>query len=171
MTADLDSLTVEEAVDLLHAAAEKLGEAAHGDGITDLEPQHALLVLDRLRSALWHARTVDDALVAHAYAHAPRGRHVYDGIGEVYVGRSDSRPRWDDRGALQLVLDAKVDDYCREHQGEFPPPEVVVSWVLEVASIGYFRKTALKALGIPLDEVYSSEPGRPKVQLPGGYGG
>jgi hypothetical protein len=165
---DLDHLTIEDAADLLYAAAVKLSETAAGDGIRDLEPQHALLVLDRLRAAVWHARTVDDALVAHCYQHGPRGDSLVDGIGAVFIGRTAARPRWDERATLQHVLDAKVDDYCREHQGEFPTPETVLAWFLEVASISYFRKTALRELGVPIDEVYSSEPGRPKVQLPGG---
>jgi hypothetical protein len=171
MTADLDALTVEQAVDLLHAATEKLGEVAAGDALTDLEPEHAMIVLDRLRSAVWHARTVDDALVRHIYDHAPKGHQVVDGVGAVHVGRSAARPRWDEQGALQYVLDAKLETYCTANGGELPNPETVIRWVLEVASIGYFRKGALRALGVPLDEVFTSEPGRPKVDLPGGYGG
>lgn len=168
---DLDALTIEQAADLLHAAAEKLGETAHGAGIDDLEPEDAMIVLDRIRSALWHAGTVTDALVAHIYTHGTRGRQIVDGIGAVYVGRTDSRPRWDERGALQYVLDAKLAEYCPAHGGELPNPETVVAWVLEVAGISYFRKGVLNELGVPIDEVFTSERGRPKVDLPARYGG
>lgn len=159
----LEGLTIAQAVELVQAAVDRLSVAMAGGAVTQLPADEAVRVLAALRAATDDARALDTSLVNHIYLRAEHGKKVVDGVGEVWVSRTRSGDRWDERGALHAVVAKKME----ARGGEVPDdPMEVLEWVLEVAGIGYLRKTALRTLGVPVDAYYDSVPGHPQVSLP-----
>lgn len=164
--ATLDDLSLEQAVALARAAATRLTEVAVASNVETLDPEEATEQLRYLRDAVWLLGTVDDALVRHIYLKGEHGKQLMEGVGEVYVGRSRSNEKWDERGVAQAVIDAKMADFAGAERGELPDPWDVAEWLLEVLGVGYVRKTALDTLGIPRAPFYDSTPGKLKVDVP-----
>lgn len=150
-------------LDLLSAATDGLDGAVGSQPLADLTWEQQIALLDRLRTVTARLGQLDALLVRSIYLHGEHGKQVLDGIGEVWVTRTRSKERWDERGVAQAVIDAKMG----ERGGEMPDePWDVAEWLLEVLSVGYVRKGALDALGIDRDPFYDSEPGKPQVTLP-----
>lgn len=162
--ADLDGLDVEQALDLLLAAADVLQHAAAGTGTTGLDPEETLHRLRQMQRLDFLLGTVRSELTRHAYQTGRRGKRLIEGLGMVDVHRSDSRRRWDERGVAQAVIDVKM---AEEHpDGTMPPPWEVVSWLLEAGAMDRFRTTVLRAWGLDPDEFSEYVKGKPAVSLP-----
>jgi hypothetical protein len=155
----LAGVTLEQAADLLYAAAELLTTAP--PPIDQLDVDEATRLLSRIRDAVDVVRKVDSLLCARLIRDR-WGAHEVEGIGVVRYRRTSVKDRWDERGAAFAVLEARM----RERGGELPDPAEVVEWLLEAASIGYYRKTALRAMQIDPGDYFHSEPGNPAVDLP-----
>jgi hypothetical protein len=149
-------------VTALSAATDGL-DGALGSGSTDLPWEAQIALLDRLRATTRRLAQLDALLVRSIYLHAEHGKQVIDGIGEVWVTRTRSKERWDERGVARAVIDTRME----EREGEVPgDPWEIAEWLLEVLGVGYVRKKALDALGIDRDPFYDSVPGKPQVTLP-----
>lgn len=158
---DLESLTVEQTIDLFAAAAKQV-LALRTEAITDLDWVDAVRQLDQLRQALWDARAIESALVHHIYMTGEHGDQEVDGIGMVKVTRSRDRRHWDERGVARAVIDARMAD----SDGTAPDPWDVAEWLLEVYGVDYCRVTPLRALGLEPKAFCDDTPGTPSVQLP-----
>jgi hypothetical protein len=156
---DLDDVQLEQAAELLNAAAELLTTAP--PPISELDPDEATRILARIRDAGDTVGKIDALLCAHLVGQR-WGELEVDGLGVVKYRRTEKRERWDERGAAYAVLETKM----AERGGELPDPRDVVDWLLEAASVGYFRKTALRSMGIDPGDYHHSERGNPAVDLP-----
>ena len=122
----------------------------------------ALTILAVLRAGIRRAQELDALLVKHIYDHGQRGEQLVDGIGRVHVHRRDAKVKWDERGTAMAV----VDWHMKQLGGEQPDPYVVVDWLLEAASVGYYRVTALRPLGIDPEDYRHKEKGTIAVDVP-----
>lgn len=157
----------EDAVAWLRSAADAVNVAAFGYNPPDW--RDALRLLDDLRKALRILGQVDANLSRWLYLNGEHGQHQHvDGIsGEFAIGRRRSKENW--------AGDDGVRDYvakCIEAiGGEYPDPDQVVEWVLEVVpsltSAG-LRKTPLRDKGLDPANYVTSEPGTIYVDLPRG---
>lgn len=154
-------MTPEEEVEWIRATAELLDEAlaAYAPG----DWRDAARLLYALREPLTRLRRIDADLSRWLYLHGEHGLHQHiDGIkGSVNITRGRAKERWETDAAVKDYIDQKMDAL----EGEIPDPEVVLSWVAEVASIGYIRKTPLRAAGLDVDDYYTSEPGTISVSI------
>lgn len=158
-----DTASIGDAVAVVGAAADLLNRSAMSAAITPLTSTEGLHLLDSLRDSIETLRKIDAALTQHIYLRSEHGPVEVDGIGVVHVYRSRDGVKWDERGAVQAVLDARME----ETGGEVPSdPWVIAEWLLEAGSFGYFRKTALRSIGIDPSGLLESTPGRAKVDLP-----
>lgn len=160
MTDELDALSLEQAAELFAAAAELL--AAVEQPLEDLTGDELTKLLARIRDAV---SVVDklDALICARLVRDRWGTHEVDGLGVVKYRRTARLERWDERGAAFAVVAAKME----ERGGVVPDdPREVVEWLLEAASVGYFRKTALRAMHIDPNDYWNAEKGNPAVDLP-----
>lgn len=161
---DLGDLDLEDALDLALAAADVVQKAAAGDGIEGLDQAETLLRLRQMQRLSWLLGTVQSELTRHAYQSGRRGHQLVEGLGRVRVYRTDSRTRWDERGAAQAVIDYKM---AVEHpDGTMPPPWEVVEWLLEAGAVDRWRTTVLRAWGIDPDDLSERVKGKPAVALP-----
>lgn len=137
--------------------------AAVSDGPEDYDEQGLMAMLGILRAAVRRAGLLDAMIVKHLWDHHPHGLHHLPDLGEVRTYRRDARVKWDERGTGEAIIDAKME----ERGGVLPDdPREVLTWLLEGASIGYYRKTALRALGIDPQDFYTSEKGTLAVDVP-----
>lgn len=134
----------------------------HDDRLEDYGPEGALALLTVLRAAVKRAGIMDALLVKYIYDHGQRGESLVDGIGRVHVHRRDAKVRWDERGTAHAIIDHHMEDLG----GETPDPYVVLDWLLEAASVGYYRVTALRPLGIDPEEYRHKEKGSIAVDVP-----
>lgn len=159
MTDPLAGVSVGQAADLLVAAAELLTTAP--PPLDELDAEEATRLLARIRQGVGTAKDFD-ALICARLIRERWGPHEIAGLGIVKYRRTAKSERWDERGAAFAVVAAKME----ERGGEMPDPAEVVEWLLEAASVGYFRKTSLRAIGIDPNDYYHSEKGNPAVDLP-----
>lgn len=159
--AEIDELTLDQAVTLFAAAADRLSEACHRD-LMATSWVDAIRLLDQLRTAGRTAGQVDATLVRHIYLTGEHGRQEIDGVGVVGIARTRDRKDWDERGVARAVIDAKMADTT----GEAPDPWQVAEWLLEVYGVNYCRVTPLRALGLDPKMFCEETPGKPAVQLP-----
>lgn len=132
------------------------------DDPDEYDPDAALVLLRVLRAAVRRAGMMDALIVKHLYDHGPRGERIVDGVGRAFVHRRDAKVKWDERGTASAVVDAKM----AERGYEVPDdPMEVVTWLLEAASVGYYRVTALKAMGIDPDDFRHREKGTIAVDI------
>lgn len=152
----------EDAAAVVALAVTDLAEALTGYHADDW--RDAVHLLRAVRASRHRLAALDDTLTRWLYLHGEHGQHqLIDGIpGQVAITRSRARERWDERGVLTDYIEAKI----RANDGEAPDPLEVVSWVLEVASVGYCRTTAVRAAGLDVADYRTSEPGKPSVSVP-----
>lgn len=150
--------------DTVHVFAQAAGDLHRiSDRSEDYDHEEALLILRTLRAAIRRAQTLDALLVKHLWDHGQRGTQLLDGIGEVRVHRRDARVKWDERGTAEAIVSRKME----ERGGETPDdPMEVVTWLLEAASIGYYRLGSLRAMHIDPDDYRHREKGTIAVDLP-----
>jgi hypothetical protein len=132
------------------------------DGPTDYDETAVLALLGILRASVRQALKLDALLVDHLHDHGTWGERIVEGIGPVRTYRRPKNTRWDERGTAYAVL-AK---HMEETGGEVPDPGVVIDWLLEAAAVDYYRVTALRALGIDVDEFRHQEKGTRAVDVP-----
>lgn len=160
---DMANLTIRQAVDLVDAACGALNGAALGSAVERLDWKDAVRLLADLRDAAHLLGVVDNALVKHIYLTGEHGKATVEGVGQVQVSRSRDRRKWDERGVVQAVLDARM----TERGGEMPnEPWEVAEWLLEVLGVGYCRVTPLRAMGINPADYCEDTPGNLTVSLP-----
>lgn len=161
MTDDaLADVSVGQAADLLVAAAELLTTAP--PSLDELDADEATRLLARIREGVSIAKAFD-TLICTRLIRERWGEQEVEGIGIVKYRRTAKSDRWDERGAAFAVVAAKME----ERGGVVPDdPAEVVDWLLEAASVGYFRKTALRTMGIDPADFHHSERGNPAVDLP-----
>lgn len=158
-------MTPEEAVEDVQVYADLLDTALKGYSPDDW--RDAARLLDRLRKATRLLGALDSSLVQWLYLHGEHGLHQQvEGIaGPVHITRGRAKDRWASEQGVRDYVDQKM----HEMEGEVPDPEVVVGWVLEVLPAGTstsLRKTPLRAVGLDVDDYYTSEPGTLRVDLP-----
>lgn len=158
---ELDNLTLEQAINLFTAAADRLSETTT-KALMGTSWQDTIRLLSRLRAAGRTAGQVDAVLVKHIYLTGEHGDQVVDGVGRVGIGRSRERTHWDERGVARAVIDAHMADTT----GEAPDPWAVAEWLLEVYGVNYVRVTPLRGLGLEPKAFCDETPGKPTVQLP-----
>lgn len=150
-----------EAIMAVSIAAEHLTRAA-----TDLpDAEQSLRLLHLLRKAIDHARDVDAALVQHIYLAGEHGDVRVEGLPPAKVQRARDRKNWDERGAVFAYLERRLDEHTFEHDGEYPDPSTVASWVLEVVGVSYCRVTPLRDRGLDPADFCDETPGRISVQF------
>lgn len=153
--------TPEDAVALVRDLAENLDTLLSG-----YEPEDwrdAVRVLHSLRRGIERLKVVDANLVRWLYLHGEHGQHQsLDGVGPFSITRGRAKERWDVQGAAREYVETMI----RRNDGEMPDPLQVLSWVLEVVSSSACRKTPIRALGLDVEDFYSSEPGTIQVGLP-----
>jgi len=150
------------AVEVFAAAGEAVN-AAGLRGVPATDWVDAIRLLSRLRDGFTEAGFVQSSLTTHVYLTGEHGDQTIDGIGRVKIARGRGRQKWDERGTIQAVIDAKMEQRGYEVPDD---PWDVVEWILESASVGYFRVTPLRALGIEPDAFCESLPGKVGVSLP-----
>lgn len=159
--ATLEAMTLPDGVALVRAAVDRLDDLARG--VDRLDWQEATRLLRDLRDALVIAGSLDHALVRHIYLTGEHGKQVVEGVGQVQISRGRDRRKWDERGVVQAVLDARM----TERGGEMPnEPWEVAEWLLEVLGVGYCRVTPLRAMGIDPANYCEDTPGNLQVSLP-----
>lgn len=135
----------------------------NSDPYEDYDETALVAMLGILRAAVRRAGELDALLVKHLWDHYPHGKHHLHDVGEVNTHRRDARVNWDDYGTAEAWVAQKME----EREGVLPDdPMDVVRWLLEVASIGYFRKTPLRGVGLDPQDFYTSEPGTLAVDVP-----
>lgn len=134
----------------------------HDDRYEDYDETAVLAMLGILRASVKRAQELDALLVTHLHEHGTWGRRIVDGLGEVRTYRRPKSVRWDERGTAEAV----IEHHMVELGGEQPDPLLVLSWLLEVAAIDYYRTGALKALGIDPEDYRHSEKGTRAVDVP-----
>lgn len=157
--------TPEDAVAWLRSAAAALDTALAGYG--PKEWRDALRLLADLRKVTDRLGKMDDTLVRWLYLHGEHGQHQHiDGIaGEFGIGRRREKERWDGEAGVRDYVAACIEGIG----GEYPDPEQVVEWVLEVVpslTSGGLRKTPLREKGMDPADYCTSEPGSLYVSLP-----
>lgn len=150
------------AVELFVQCAEVVNtEGLHG--VPDTDWQDGVRLLARIRYAMDQAGYVQSSLTTHVYLTGEHGDQDVEGVGRVKIARGRDRTKWDERGVVQAVLDAKM----QERGGEMPnDPWDVAEWLLEVLGVGYCRVTPLRALGLDPKLFCEDTPGKVGVQLP-----
>lgn len=150
----------EDAAGLVYDLAENLDTLLHGYDPEDW--RDALRVLRALRRGIERLRQVDAGLVQWLYLHGEHGQHqTLDGLGPFAITRGRSKERWEERSLAHDFVEAKI----RANGGEAPDPREVVEWVLELGRLEP-RKTPPRAMGMPLEDYYYSEPGTIQVTVP-----
>lgn len=134
----------------------------HDDRYEDYDETAVLALLGILRASVKRAGELDALLVTHLHEHGTWGRRIVDGLGEVRTYRRPKSVRWDERGTAEAVIEYHME----QTGGEQPDPMTVVAWLLEAASIDYYRTTALQAMGIDPEEFRHKEKGTRAVDVP-----
>jgi hypothetical protein len=129
----------------------------------DYDETALLAMLGILRASVRRAALLDDLLVAHLHKHHPWGKRIVDGIGEVNTRRREAKVHWDTYGTAEAVVEAVM----AEREGTLPDdPMEPVRWVLEAAAIDYYRKGALRDLGLDPGDYFTKEKGTLAVDVP-----
>jgi hypothetical protein len=156
----LPPIPISSAVTVFAQAAGDLHRTT--DRLEHYDETAVIAMLGIIRAAVRRAADLDALLVGQLHDHGTWGRRLVDGIGEVRTYRRPKNVRWDERGTAEAIIDVKME----ERGGEVPEPGEVVAWLLEAASIGYYRTGALKALGIDPEDYRHSEKGTRAVDVP-----
>lgn len=159
---DEEVLGPPELVALCQSAANRLNEGLQGynpDDWTD-----AVRLLAALRGVIEVLRTLDTSLVRWLYLHGEHGIHLrVDGIaGDVSITRGRAKEQWAGEAAVNDYVGARI----RENGGEYPDPEQVVRWVLDVLPASKCRVTPIRDAGLDVDDYRTSLPGTLQVGLP-----
>lgn len=136
-SADFDSLTVEEAVEVLSVVKENV------------------TTLRQLEAAL--ERWVAECFKAEGWWDA----REFPGLGSVEVRRSKNRRAWDH----QMLRSDWLNTYMEGRGGEAPDPFELIEDFLKVASLGSWKVTGLRAIGFDPADYCDEQPGTPTVQI------
>ncbi len=159
---------VQAAIDLELTEAEEL--AVDINRLLTQDPGYdfdqAVALLDRLRTLRDAIKVSEDHVAKVAWelrGDRYGGNVVHPELGSLDLRYGSRKTRWDDEATVERVIAARME----EVGGEVTDPAVVVGWITEAASIGYWRKGVLKDHGIDPEgeELVSSERGDPAIKV------
>lgn len=141
----------------LNAAAALVAEAD-----LSLDPEDSLRILHALRKATAILADVDAALVQRIYLAGEHGDVRVEGLPAARVQRGRERKSWDTRGAVLDYLGARLADVVDIEPGHATR---VANMILDVAGVSYCKVTALRDVGLSIDDYCESQPGKISVQF------
>lgn len=136
LTADLDAMSCDEAVRLLHE-------------------------VQMTRKSLQASEEFIAARIHDSWKGDTRTPLHVEGVGMVRVFRGKDRKAWQHEALLRDVVDA----HLAATGGEIPDPFTVAGWVREAAGFSYWKATVLKGLGLDPDEYAETSQGRRTVAI------
>ena len=154
--------------DLIDEALLNLEDAIRGLnvallGMPSLDFDTAAEMLAREDTARAALAVIHESMTLHTWkARGDRyGDVVHPTLGTIGVRRGKNRKEWQHDALAGAVVDAHMD----ATGGELPDPDTVRTWITDAAGISYWKVTALKELGIEVEDYCATLPGKPGVSI------
>lgn len=138
--------------------------------VESLTAEEAVEILFRLRAAVETMRRVDAALevwiakVFRELGHPPKTPVEFP-EGMVEVKRSRDRKEWQHEALRSKWLNVWLDVWLEEHGGELPSAAEVRDALLDCVSVSAWKVTGLRKLSIDSDDYCTSLPGTARVVI------